>query len=880
MTNPRTPFAVRLALALVRAFSVLVPARLRRDWRQEWEAEIRHCGDRRPPHWREDMDLIGRTLGALPDAAWIRRQFTADAEVVHDVRHGIRMLGRSPGFAAASILILGIGLGGAVSIVTLLDTLFFRPLPYADVERVMTIWQTRDAAPGEREDVAPANFLDWREGATSFTAIAAVVPYSHDYTGGGEPELFFGAQVTEGFFDAIGMRPALGRAFLPEEHVRGARPVVILSDGLWRRRFGADPAIVNRPISLDGEPYTVVGVLAREFAPQLMPRPGALDIWTPKIILEHERRTRGSAWWNVVGRLKPGVTREAAARELEAISDDLARQHRATNQGVSTTVVPLREHLMGDVRTPLVIMFGAVILVLAIGCANVASLLLARGMSREREFAIRAALGAGRGRLVRQLVSESLLLSTIAGAGGLLLARWGIAGIVALAPSAVVRLHDAAIDRRSLVVAVALTTLTALAFGLLPALQFSRAAGALHDRTGGAPRRSFRHGLVGLEVAFALVLLAGAGLLIRSFDRLTSVNPGFSAEHVAELQVFVYERHASDDLARQFFRTTIDRLRAMPGVTDVGAVSAMPFAAANIDIKSPLEIVGRAVAAGERRGAYVTIATPGYFPAMTIPLRAGRLFEEADDERAARVALISDSLARRDWPSESPIGRRLAVQWHGQRIEAEVVGVVSEIRHDGLDRVPRPEVFLPFAQEPFGSMTYVIKTGREVPGLIDAAKREVWAVDPLQTFYDAARLDRLIAASVVRQRFSTTVMAAFAFVALALCAVGIYAVVSFTTSQRTREIGVRMALGADSRAIRTMVIREGTIVIAVGLVAGLAGALLVSRLLRRLLFEVQPGDPATMIAVLVLLATVGLAACYIPARRATRVDPVVALRID
>src|SRR5262245_20172025 len=626
MTDPRAPFAVRVALALVRAFSVLVPARLRRDWRQEWEAEIQYRGDRRPPDWREDMDLIGRTLGALPDAAWIRRQFTADAEMVHDLRHGVRMLGRSPGFAAASILILAIGLGGAVSIATLLDTLFFRPLPYADVERVMTIWQTRDAAPGEREDVAPANFLDWRERATSFSAIAAVVPYSHDYTAGGEPELFFGAQVTEGFFDAIGMRPALGRAFLPEEHVRGARPVVILSDGVWRRRFGADPSIVNRPISLDGEPYTVVGVLSRAFAPQLMPRPGALDVWTPKIIMDHERRTRGSAWWNVVARLKPGVSREAAARELEAISADLARQYRASNQGVSTTVVPLREHLMGDVRTPLVIMFGAVILVLAIGCANVASLLLARGRSREREFAIRAALGAGRARLVRQLVSESLLLSAIAGAAGLLLARWGIAGIVALAPSAVLRLHDAAIDRRSLVAAVALTTLTALAFGLLPALQFSRARGALQDRTGAAPRRAFRHGLVGLEVAFALVLLAGAGLLIRSFGRLTSVNPGFSAEHVAELQVFVYERHMSDDLARQFFRTTIDRIRALPEVTHVGAVSAMPFAAANIDIKSPLEIVGRAVAAGERRGTYVTIATPGYFPAMTIPLRAGRLF--------------------------------------------------------------------------------------------------------------------------------------------------------------------------------------------------------------------------------------------------------------
>jgi putative ABC transport system permease protein len=883
MTTPRRPIAVRLALLLVRLFSLLVPGRARRDWRQEWEAEIHARGDwleARPREaWGDQMGLVTRTLGALPDAAWLRRQFTADADAVHDLRHGLRMLRKSPAFTLSAVFILAVGMGGAVSIMTLLDTLFYRPLPYRESERVMTVWQQR-AEGGEREDVAPANFLDWRERSTSFSTLAGMVPYAYDYTGGGEPEQLFGAQVTEGFWDALGLQPAIGRPFLPEEHVRGARRVAILSDGLWRRRFAADPGIVNRSISLDGDPYTVVGVLPREFAPQMLARSGARDVWTPKVILDHEKRTRASAWWNAVGRLKPGVTREAAQRELDTISAALASQYRSTNQGVSAAVVPLREHLMGDVRTPLVIMLGAVLVVLAIGCANVASLLLARGLSREREFAIRGALGAGRARLIRQLVSESLLLSAIAGAGGVLLARWAMAGIVALAPPGVLRLQEAAIDGRSLLMAAALTTVTALAFGLLPALQFSRGAGVLGERTGGPPRRGFRHGLVGVEVAFALVLLVGAGLLIRSFDRLMSVDPGFSADRVVELQVFVQDRHNTDDLARQFFRTTIDRLRVLPEVVEVGAVSAMPFAAANIDIKSPLEVVGRAVDAGDRRGTHVTIATPGYFRAMTIPLRAGRFLEETDHERASRVAVISESLARREWPGESAIGRRVAVQWHGERVESEIVGVVSEIRHDGLDRVARPEVFLPLAQEPFGSMTYVIKASGESAGLIDAAKREVWAVDPLQTFYDTARLDRLVAASVVRQRFSMTLMASLALVALVLCAMGIYAVVSFTTSQRTREIGVRMALGADGRQICRMVIREGTVVIAAGLGAGLVGSLAVSRFLRRLLFEIQPGDPMTLVTVIGLLAGVGLAACYLPARRATRVDPVVALRID
>jgi putative ABC transport system permease protein len=886
MPTPSDPLALRLCLALVRMFSAVVPSKSRAEWQAEWEAEVRHRWDvldeRHRLDWRNRMDLFRRALGALPDAAWLRRQFTADADIVHDLRHGGRMLWKSPVFMLSAVLILALGIGGTVSIVTLLDTLLFRPLPYADADRALTVWTRQAARPSEHADVAPADFLDWRERSRSFSAIAAAVPYSHDYTGGGDPEVLFGAQVTEGFWDAIGMQPTMGRGFLPEEHVKGARNVVVITYGLWQSRFAGDPGIINRAISLDGEPWTIVGVLPRAFAPQLLGRPGELTLWTPKIVQEHEKRTRSSAWWNVVARLKPGVTLQEAQREMDTIAIDLARLYPRTNASTSGVLVPMREHLMGDVRLPLLVMLGAVGLVLAIGCANVASLLLARGVGREREFAIRAALGAGRIRLIRQLVAESLLLSALAAVVGVALAYWGIGAIVALAPSGVLRLHEATIDSRILIFALGLTTLTAIAFGLVPALQFSSPRrDVVKERQSTGPGRAFRQGLVSAEVAIALVLLTGAGLLIRSFERLLAVDPGFRPQRVVEVQVFAYDRYGTDDKTRAFFTSTIQRMQAIPGVESVGAVSAMPFAVANIDIKSPIDVVGRPPAGeAEQRGTYITIATPGYFTTMSIPLKEGRLLEDRDSQTAPLVAVISDALSKREWPGESPVGRRIRIQWHGQKLEPEVVGVVGQIRHDSLDRAARPEVFMPLAQEPFGSMTYVLRGAGEPAALIDAAKRQIWSVDPLQTVYDAASVEKLVEASVIRQRFSMTMMSAFALVALVLCATGIYGIISFTTSQRTREIGVRMALGADGPTIQRMVLREGSLVIVFGIAAGLAGALAGSRFLQTLLFEVRPGDPATFVLVCLVLGVVGLVACYLPARRATQIDPLAALRAE
>ena len=878
---PPDPLALRLCLAIVRVAGTIVPRRARPDWRREWESEFRHHWHARAGagrlDWSEQMGLLRRALGAWPDAAWIRRQFTADSEVVHDVRHALRLIRTSPAFSLTAIAILAIGIGGTLSIATLLDTLWLRRLPYRDADRVVMLWQR--APGGERVDVAPANFLDWRDRSRSFSSLAAVVPYSYDFTGAGEPEVAFGAQVTEAFFDAIGAAPLLGRAFLPEEHRPGARKVAIISHGLWQRRFAGDPSIVNRAVQLDEGLYTIVGVLPRDFRPQLLPRPGELSVWTPKVIQDHERRTRGSAWWNVVGRLAPGVPLEQARSEMQSIADALAAEHPRTNEDTGIDVVPLRVHLMGNVRLPLLIMFGAVVTVLVIGCANVASLLLARGASRGREFAIRSALGAGRARLVRQVLAESLVLSILGAGAGVGLAYWLIGAIVRLAPPGVLRLDDAALDARMIAFTAALTMVTAIGFGLLPALQSSRAGrDGMRDREPHV-RAPFRRGLVITEIALAIVLLTGAGLLIRSFQRLLSVDPGFSPGNTVALQVFAHDRNPTADRVRAFFGQTIDRLSALPGVEAAGAVSAMPFAAANIDIKSPLEVVGRTPAPGsDTRTAYVTIATPGYFQTLSIPLREGRLLAPADRAPAPLVTVVSEALSRREWGDRSPVGERIRVQWQGQPLEAEVVGVVAQVRHEGLDRLPRAEVFLALDQVPFASMTYVLRGSGDPAGLMAAARQAVWSVDPLQTFYETGQVEAMVAASVVQQRFTTALLTAFAAVALALCALGIYGVISFATAQRTREIGVRMALGADRGSIRRLVLREGGMVVAAGLLCGLPAALAATRVFRAMLFEIEAVDPLTMTAATILLVTVALAACYVPARRATRVDPVSALR--
>ncbi len=573
-------------------------------------------------------------------------------------------------------------------------------------------------------------------------------------------------------------------------------------------------------------------------------------------------------------------------RRCSAIAAGLAREHPRTNTGVEAIVMPFHDHLTAGVRPALLLLLGTVGLLLVIACTNVAGLLLARGAERERELSIRSSLGAGRTRLVRQLLAENAILAFLGCALGLVLARWGVDAIVALSPVDVARMRGVRLDGRAVAFAGVVTLVTTLACGIVPALRLSRpqferslTEGA-RSSTAGTRRQRLRQGLVVSEVALAVVLLVGAGLLARSFARLLGVDPGFQPSSVMALQVFVWDRNPTPDKQIAFFRDTLERIAALRGVASVGAVSRMPFIEANIGIRSPLLVEGRpAPSPGEEPTTYLTVASRGYFETLRIPLRSGRLFE--DDRRGSTmVAVINETVARRHWRKEDPLGKKIALRWRGRPLTAEVVGVVAPVRHDRLDRPPEDEVFLSFDQLPYGSMTYVVRTTSDPAPLMGAVKDRIWSVDPRQAFYRTATLPELLAKSLAPRRFVLLLLATFAGTALILSAIGLYGLLSFVASQRTREIGVRLALGAGSRDILRMVLGEGMGLILCGIGLGLAAALALARPLRALLFGVSPADPATVAGVSLLLGLVSLLACYLPARRAMHVDPAVSLRTE
>lgn len=834
-----------------------------------------------------DMNLFRRTLGALPDAAWLRRQFTADAEIVRDAQYGFRLLRRSPGFAAIAVLILAIGSGAGTTIFSLVDALLLRDLPYTDAARVVTLWQvdTRRGTPAG--EVAPGNFADWRARTRAFATLAAAEPYSYDYTDRSEPEVFKAANVTEGFFEAVGITPMLGRAFQPQDYVPGQDRVVILSHALWQRSFGSRADIIGRAISLDATPYTVVGILPPYVELRLMGNGAERGVWAPKIMSDVEKRIRtANGWWDVVGRLKPGVTLEQARAEIGGVVRQLAGEFPQTNAGMDVAVVPLHEHLAGAMRTPLLILLGAVALVLLLACANVANLLLARSTARVREFAVRTALGASRVRLVRQMLSEGAVLAVLGAAGGLALAWWGIRFVVALMPADTPRVASTHIDARLLGFSLALTAMTVLVFALAPALQLSRDDRRGILRSASAGRTSTQtHGLsktiLVIETAFALLLLVGSGLLFRSFLTLTAVNPGFVKENVLTLQVFVWDRNKTPDARRLFFKETLGRMATLPGVRSVGVASAVPFTLANIGVRSPLIVEDRArPRPGEEPATFITIADGGYFPTMGIPLEQGRLFTERDTPDAPRVALINEVLKRQLWPTEDPIAKRVTVRFMGQPMSLEIVGIVGALRHESLDREERPELFIPFAQTGFGSMTYVVRGHRDPAGLTQSLKAQIWAADRLQTIYHAARLEGLVFESLRERRFSLSLLGLFAAIALVLASMGIYGVVAVSTAQRTQEIGIRVALGASAGRIRGLVLGQGLALVGLGVLVGLAIAVVLTRGLRTLLYGISPFDPVTLIGAAVVLMIAAAAASYIPARRATRIDPLAALRVD
>ena len=811
-----------------------------------------------------------------------------------DLRYGVRALWKSPGFALVSVLVLALGIGANTAIFSVVNAVVLRPLPYADPDRLVAVWETM---PGnDARAVAPGNFVDWKAQNQSFAQLAA---YSNAYlnlTDEGEPERLSVAAVTTDFFSTLGVAPAAGRTFSPEDEAR-EEAVVVLSHGLWQRRFGADARIVGRKLVLDGKPYAIAGVMPRGFA-----FPERAELWvtgrrgsavSPSLTAQFPQSdlagSRDIHIYSVVGRLKAGVTAEEALSEMSALAHRLAEDHPETNEGLGASVVLLHRQIVGDVRTTLFVLFGAVALVLLIACTNVANLLLTRATRREREFAIRIALGAGRARLIRQVLIESLLLSLAGGAVGLLVALWGVDLFVSLSPGDIPRLSEVGVDARLLVFTLLVSSATGMGFGLLPALQATRLDPQHSLREGGTKategrrRRRARSLLVVSEIALAQVLLVGAGLLMLSFLRLQAVDPGFRAENVLTARVALSPAKYSDRAKKvAFYDQALERLNALPGVRSAGLVMNLPLSGANMNRGFTVE--GRpAPRPGENVTVDYQVVSPDYFRTMGIAVLRGRAFNDADTIEAPRAALISESMARKYFSGEDPLGKRIAF---GDADEPEswrtIVGVVGDVRHASIDAPPFPGAYTLYRQdeESWPRVAFVVRSDTDPAALASAVRREILAVDPQQPVSNVQTMEETLAASIKRPRFVTALLGVLASVALALAVVGIYGLMSYTVTERTREIGIRMALGAQGRDVLRLIVGHGLLLTLAGVGVGVAGALVLTRLMSKLLYGVGATDPAAFVGVALLLACVSLLACYVPARRATKVDPMVALRYE
>lgn len=808
--------------------------------------------------------------------------------MLQDVRYGARMLLKNPGFTFVAVLVLALGIGANTALFSVVNGVLLRPLPYSDPERIVTLWERNERDGIMRDDVSPANFLDWQERATAFSEIAFANPFSFDYTGGDEPEVLHNALVSRGFFQILGTNALHGRTFLPEEYEAGKSQVVVLGHGLWQRRFGGDPKIVGRTLTLDDKPYTVVGVMPPEFRLHLFDKPE--EMWSPQVLTEDLRRQRKATYLKVIARLKPGATVEGARAEMDGIAARLGEEHPSTNQGVGITTITLPEQMTGAWRPALLVLLGAVGFVLLIACANVASLLLARGAAREREFAIRGAVGASRLRLVQQLLTENLMLAALGCAGGLAFAAWGVDLIVALNPTDIPRIEQVGLDGATLGFAIGVSLITALIFGLVPALAYSKTDLNLslkesgRGTTTGLAGSRLRGGLVVIEIALSFVLLIGAGLLLRSFVRLLRVDPGFASDKVIALQSFIWDKYATPEQRTAYVNEALERIKSLPGVEAAGVTTALPLLESSSTTSVPLIIEGQpAPPAGQEPVAQSTIATGDYFPAMGARLVDGRLFNQFDTKDSMRVALINETMRRRYWANEDPLGRKFTVRntrGEGQpAITLEVVGVVGDLRHEGLDKEPRPEFFRPHTQSPSGSIIFVVRTGVVEPAsLIPSLKARLWEMNRTQPFYYVSTMEQLLSDSLKARRFSLTLLALFAALALVLAVTGIYGVMSFTAGRRTHEIGVRMALGAGRLDVLKLVIGQGMRLALVGVAIGSIASLALTRVMSSLLYGVSASDPATFAGIALLLTVVAFLACYFPARRAARVDPLAALR--
>jgi predicted permease len=790
--------------------------------------------------------------------------------VLQDLRFGLRLLLRQPAFTLLVVLTLALGIGANTAIFSAVSGVLLRPLPYPAPERLVAVWGEH---PGIGLEAASLpDFLDWRLGAPSFQHLAAHAPAIFNLTGEGDPERVSGVRTTANFFQTLGSGPAWGRAFEPGEDRGGANTVVVLSYGFWTRRMGANPAALGKTLSLDGVPHTIIGVAPADF----LFHPEA-EVWVP--LAMDEERGRRANFLEVVGRLDPGVTVEQAQAELGAVARRLQEQYPETNARWGAKLVPLQEELVGASRPALLVFMGAVGLVLLIACANVANLLLARSARRQRELAVRAALGASRGRLIRQMLTESVLMSLLGGALGLLLAAWGIDALQTPELRIVPGQVQVGVDEGVLIFTLVLSLVTGVLFGLAPALR-------LPGRNLDSTLRSGARGLTGVgvhqlrgllvlgEVALALVLLVGAALLLRSFDRLQRVELGFNPEGVLTLHVLLpTTKYPSEPQRVAFFQQLTERVAAMPGVEAAGLTNAVPLGSGAP--YNSFVIEGRVPEPNAVEDVEAFTVNAGYFRSLSIPLRAGRLFESQDGPSAPGAAVINEAMARRYWPGRDPLGSRVSLD--GQNWFT-VVGIVGDIRHAALQKEPHAQFYVSFPQFPRRSMFLTVKTAGEPTDLVSALRGEVAALDPELPVANVATMEQRLGRAAAKPRVNVLLLGGFALVALVLAGIGIYGVISQTVAQRTREIGIRMALGARPEDVLRLMIRQGMSPALVGIALGLVAAWASSRLLASLLYGISATDPLSFFAVPLFLAGVALLAAWLPARRATRVDPTEALR--
>jgi predicted permease len=796
-----------------------------------------------------------------------------------DIFYGARVLLKKPGFTLIAVLTLALGIGANTAIFSVLNSVLLRPLPYKDADRLVWIWDSNPSMGFPRFASSGPNFKDWKQQPTSFEHMAAFTGWSFNLTSESEPERLQGAMASSDLFSMLGIKPVMGRTFLPEEEQAGNHLVALISHSLWQRRFAADPGIMNRSLTLNGESYTVIGIIPADFR-AFYPA----DIWTP-LSLDVLQSGRSSHFLSVVAQLKPGATIEQAQVEMNSITNHLQQRYPDSNTGWKTELQPLHERVVGNIKPALWTLLGAVGLVLLIACANVANLLMARAASRQKEVAVRTALGAGRLRLVRQFLTETLLLSLTGGGLGLLLGVWGVSLLVAFSSGDIPRAEEIRLDGRVLAFTLLVAIVTGIIFGLAPALQGAKVnlneslkegSRAVSSSLTGNRTRSL---MVVLEIAFAMVLLVGAGLMIKSLLHLMHVNLGFDPGNVLTMHISLPQsKYAEGSRQAVFGNELLSRIGHLPGVQAVGSISPLPLTGG--DSVNEFFIEGRDLPA-PNQGFNTNFhrCSPDYFLTMKIPLSKGRFFDERDVAQTQQVVIINDTFAHRFWPEEDPIGKRISFsgmqgQWH------TIVGVVGDVRHGTLDAEAGLEVYRPYSQSPIPYMALVVRSDLEASSLAGAIRSELLGLDSTLPVYSIRPMEQLISRSLAPRRFQMILLGSFAGLALILAAVGIYGVISYSVTERRHEMGIRLALGARTVDILRLVISQGMKLALAGVVIGLLASFLLTRLIQTLLFSVSPTDPLTFTLITTLLIFVSLLACWIPARRATKVDPMIALRYE